>query len=381
MPATVTKVPPTCVAAYDVARANARHRPALLSAMAAVMDGNQFILGDHLRAFEQSFAEQSGTAHCIGVGNGLDALTLALRALGVGRDDEVIVPAYTFIATWLAVSNLGARPVPVDVMHDGNIDPCLIAAAVTARTRAIVPVHLFGRIADMDAILHVAGNFGLPVVEDAAQAHGAERRGRRAGSFGALSAFSFYPTKNLGALGDGGAVCTNDPALAAAVRSLRNYGSVQKYRHDVLGCNSRLDDLQAAFLSVKLPALAAANDSRRSVAGRYRAALSGLDGIACPDAGQDGMVWHQFVVRSADRDSLRSGLALAGVGTDIHYPAAPFDQPCYSGQHDRSRFPVAVKLASQVLSLPMAEYLSEAEVRHVIKSTKKAARRTMAAVA
>ena len=375
----MTGVPSGHVPAYDVARANAPHRPALLSAMAAVMDSNQFILGGRLSVFEQSFAAQAGTAHCIGVGNGLDALTLALRALGVGPGDEVIVPAFTFIATWFAASALGARPVPVDVAHDGNMNPSLIHAAVTGRTRAIVPVHLFGRVADMDAIMDIAGRAGLPVVEDAAQAHGAERGGRLSGSFGTLSAFSFYPTKNLGALGDGGAVCTSDATLAASVRSLRNYGSATKNRHDALGCNSRLDDLQAAFLTVKLPDLTAANDRRRSLARRYLAALSGLPDMACPAGGDDGMVWHQFVVRSPERDSLRSRLALAGVGTDIHYPTAPFDQPCYAGHYDRVRFPVAAELASQVLSLPMSDYLSEAEVCHVIQATTEVTRHARAA--
>ena len=271
------------------------------------------------------------------------------------------------------MSHVGARPVPVDVRHDGNIDPDRIAAAVTRRTRAIVPVHLFGHLADMEAILDVASRFGLPVVEDAAQAHGAERLGRRAGSFGTLSAFSFYPTKNLGALGDGGAVCTSDAMLAAAVRSLRNYGSATKNRHDVLGHNSRLDDLQAAFLSVKLPGLDAANDSRRNLAGRYHDVFSALPGFACPGPGDNSMVWHQFVLRSDARDSLQARLALEGVGTAIHYPVAPFDQPCYAASYDSAQFPIASELASTVISLPMADYLTELEICHVLQAGIRAA--------
>ena len=340
-----------------------------------MLDGGQLILGDRLQAFEQDFARCCGVRECVGVGNGLDALALALRALEVGPGDEVIVPAFTFAATWFAVSQAGARPVPVDVRPDGMIDPGLVAAAVTPRTRAIIPVHLFGALADMEAILAVAGRFGLAVVEDAAQAHGAERGGRRAGSFGAAAAFSFYPTKNLGALGDGGAVCTGDAALASRVRKLRNYGSDRKYHHEVPGQNSRLDELQAAYLAVKLPHLDAANERRRSVARRYHDHLAAarLPGIELPPPCPSS-VWHQFVLRAADRDRLQSLLARRGVGASVHYPVAPFDQPCFAGQHDRTRFPVAARLAGTVLSLPMGDYLSDAEVGHVIQAVIGAAR-------
>jgi dTDP-3-amino-3,4,6-trideoxy-alpha-D-glucose transaminase len=362
---------------YDVARANAPHRANLLAEIAAVLDDGALILGPRLDAFEAQFAAYCGSGHCIGVGNGLDALSLALQAVGVGPGDEVIVPAFTFIATWFSVSGLGARPVPVDVLDDGLIDPPGIAAAITRRTRAIVPVHLFGRLADMDAILQVAGAAGLPVIEDAAQAHGAMRGGRRAGSFGALAAFSFYPTKNLGALGDGGAVCTDDPALASRIRRLRNYGSTRKYHHDLVGRNSRLDDVQAAILTAKLPHLDAANRRRRAIAGRYREALHDAPGIALPPPGDDAMVWHQFVIRSARRDALAEALARQGIGAAIHYPAAPFDQPCCAGQHDRARFPMSCRLADTVLSLPMADYLSDAEVERVIHATLRAAARVL----
>ena len=359
-------MPPMSVPSYDVGRANARHREALLAAAAATLDGGQLIHGEPLQAFEQAFAAYCGTSHCIGVGNGLDALALALRALGVGPGDEVIVPAFTFIATWFSVSQVGAHPVPVDVRDDGTIDPDGVAAAVTARTRAIVVVHLFGRLADMDAVLAAA--CGIPVIEDAAQAHGAASRGRRAGALGTLAAFSFYPTKNLGALGDGGAVTTGDPALAQSVRRLSNYGSDQKYRHEALGQNSRLDTMQAAFLAAKLPGLDAANARRRRVAGRYLHELDGLPGLLCPPMGDDGMVWHQFVIQSAERGPLQAELARHGVGTTIHYPAAPFDQPCYARCYDRTRYPVASRLAATVLSLPMADYLNDDEVTHVIQA-------------
>jgi dTDP-4-amino-4,6-dideoxygalactose transaminase len=356
------------VAAYDAVRANARYTPALHAAARDVLEGGQFILGAHLARFEQAFAAYCGVAHCVGVGNGLDALTLALRAAGVQPGDEVLVPAFTFIATWSAVSLAGARPVPVDVTLDGLLDPGGIAPAVTARTRAIIPVHLYGRLADMDAIGAEARRFGLTVIEDAAQAHGAETGGVRAGGFGTAGAFSFYPTKNLGALGDAGAVCTNDAALAERLRQLRNYGSTVKYRHDVLGSNSRLDDLQAALLMVKLAELDAANQRRRRIASQYLGALHDLSGIGCPALGGGDMVWHHFVVRCVARDHIQARLREHGVQTAIHYPVAPFDQPCYAGQYDGERFPVARALARSVLSLPMADYLSADEVRCVIEA-------------
>jgi dTDP-4-amino-4,6-dideoxygalactose transaminase len=357
------------VASYDVVRANAPYRAALTAATDAVLDSGHLILGDRLQAFEQAFASYSGARFGIGVGNGLEALALALRALGIGPGDEVIVPSFTFVATWLAVSQIGARPVPVDVRLDGMMDSTLIAAATTPHTRAIVPVHLFGALADMDAIMAIAASSGLEIVEDAAQAHGAERAGRRAGSFGIAAAFSFYPTKNLGAIGDGGAVCTSDADLAARIRRLRNYGSEQKYRHEVIGQNSRLDELQAAYLTVKLPHLHAANARRRQVAQRYNERLSTAHipeielPLPCPSS-----VWHQFVVRSPLRSQLQTALAQRGVGTTIHYPVAPFDQPCFAGQYDRAQFPVATRLAETVLSLPMGDYLSDAEIEHVIQA-------------
>lgn len=354
------------IASYDVRRANAAYEQAFASGLLATLGSGQLVLGEQVECFEAEFARFCGTRHCVGVGNGLDALTLALRVLDIGPGDEVIVPAFTFVATWFAVSQLGACPVPVDVLGDGTINPGELRGAITARTRAIVPVHLFGRLADMEAISAAAK--GLPIVEDAAQAHGARRNGRAAGAFGTLAAFSFYPTKNLGALGDGGAVTCDDEALARRVRALCNYGSRRKYHHEVLGQNSRLDALQARFLSAKLPDLDASNRRRRRIAARYRGAIGNLPGLVCPAWGEDDMVWHQFVVQTSARDRLQGALSERGVGTAIHYPVAPFDQPCYAGCYDRHRYPVAVRLARTVLSLPMADYLSDAEVALVAEA-------------
>lgn len=361
------------VPSYDVRRANAAYEHTFTRGLLGTLKSGQLILGQQVENFEQAFATYCGAQHCIGVGNGLDALTLALRAIGVAPGDEVIVPAFTFVATWFSVSQIGARPIPVDVLDDGTIDPAGLSAAITARTRAIVPVHLFGRLADMEAIMAAAG--GLPVVEDAAQAHGAKRNGRSAGAFGALAAFSFYPTKNLGALGDGGAVTCNDDELAHRVRRLSNYGSDRKYHHEVCGQNSRLDALQACFLAAKLPDLDAANARRRQIAGHYEHSLAGLGNLVCPEQGGTDMVWHQYVVRTPDRGQLQAALMERGIGSAIHYPVAPFDQPCYAGQYDRLRYPVAARLAQTVLSLPMAAYLSDMDVEMVAEAIRAVAPR------
>lgn len=355
---------PLLVPSFDVRRVNAPYEQAFASALLATLGSGQLILGDEVNRFEGEFARYCGTQHCIGVGNGLDALTLALLALGIGPGDEVIVPAFTFIATWFSVSQTGAAPVPVDVREDGTLDPAKLRAAMTAKTRAIVPVHLFGRLADIDAITTAAE--GVPIVEDAAQAHGARRHGRSAGSFGTLAAFSFYPTKNLGALGDGGAVTCSDPALAARVRALSNYGSARKYHHDHLGLNSRLDSLQAHFLSIKLPDLEAGNRRRRAIVERYRQELGTVRGLTFPLPAEEDMVWHQVVVQSTKRDQLQAALLERGIGTTIHYPVAPFDQPCYAGRYDASRYPIASHLARSVLSLPLGPYLTDQDVTQVI---------------
>lgn len=321
-----------------------------------VLSRGIFILGEQLSEFESAFAAYCGAKYCIGVGTGLDALHLILRAYGIGAGDEVIVPAHTFIATWLAVSHAGATPIPVDVNKStGNIDAGQIAAALSSRTRAIIPVHLYGQPADMDAVRNAVGGRDIRIIEDAAQAHGARHRGRVAGSLGDAAAFSFYPGKNLGALGDGGAIVTNDEVLAHTVRNLRNYGSDVKYRHDVIGWNSRLDELQAAFLLVKLRHLEAWNAARRAAAGTYLAALGDLPGLTLPAIPMWAEpVWHLFVVRSAQRDRLQSHLSAQAIGTLVHYPMPPHLQGAY--RHlglAAGSLPAAEAWANEALSLPL----------------------------
>jgi len=347
---------------------NAPHRQALQAALTRVLDSGWYVLGEETEAFEHDFAAYCGTTHCIGVANGLDALHLILRGYGIGPGDEVIVPSNTFIATWLAVTQAGATPVPVDPdEHTHNIDPQRIEAAITPRTRAIMPVHLYGQPADMEPILEIADRHGLRVVEDAAQAHGARYQGRRTGSLGDAAGFSFYPGKNLGALGDGGAITTSDDALAARLRQLRNYGSSVKYRHDVAGFNSRLDELQAAVLRAKLPHLDAENTARRACAAEYLAALEGAPLVLPRVLPAAEPVWHLFVVRSERRDALQAGLRERGIGTLVHYPVACHRQGAYAGQAWPA-LPVAERLQDQVLSLPIAPYLHTPDLRAVAEA-------------
>lgn len=339
----------------------------LAAALLRVMRSGCYIDGPEVRAFEAAFAAYCGTRHCVGVGNGLDALHLLLRAYGIGPGDEVLVPSNTFIATWLAVSYAGARPVAVDPDPETfNMDPALVEAAITPRTRAIMPVHLYGQPADMDPVLAIARRHGLRVIEDAAQAHGADYRGRRAGALGDAAGFSFYPGKNLGALGDGGAVTTDDAALAAKVRMLRNYGAARKYVHEVAGFNSRLDELQAAVLAVKLRALDGHNAARRRVAGRYLAELRGPE-LRLPRA-IEGVTpaWHLFVVRHPRRDALQRHLEARGIGSLIHYPIPPSRQGAYRGWPAPS--PITEQLHAEVLSLPMSPALDADSVTAVIEA-------------
>ena len=307
-------------------------KPELDAAYRRVMDSGWFVLGREVEAFEAEYAAFCGTAHCVGLGNGLEALELVLRAWDIGAGDEVIVPSNTYIATWLAVIGGGATVVPVEPTPAGpNIDPDRIAAAITPRTKAIMPVHLYGEPADMDAIMALAARHGLRVVEDVAQAQGARVRGRRTGSLGHAGAHSFYPTKNLGAFGDGGAVTTDDAALAERLRVLRNYGSRVKYVNVERGFNSRLDELQAAFLRVKLTRLDAWNDHRRRIAAGYRDKLSGSPSLGLPRAPQWAEpVWHLYVVRTARRAELMAALEKAGIGSLIHYPIPPHLQQAYA---------------------------------------------------
>jgi dTDP-3-amino-3,4,6-trideoxy-alpha-D-glucose transaminase len=339
-------------------------REELDAAARRVVASGRYVLGEELEAFEHEFAGYCGASECIGVSNGLDALRLVLEGYGIGPGDEVIVPSFTFIATWLSVSHAGATPVPVEVdPATCNLDPELVEPALTDRTRAIVAVHLYGQPADMDPLRALADSRGLHLIEDAAQSHGASYRGRRTGSLGHAAAFSFYPGKNLGALGDGGAVTTSDPELAERVRVLRNYGSPVKYQHDVKGANNRLDELQAAFLRIKLRALDGWNERRRAIAAAY---LERLEGVALPQVPDFAdPVWHLFVLRHAERDALASRLADAGVGTLIHYPIPPHRCGAYSELAGAS-LPIADRLAGEVLSLPMGPHLGDDQVEHTI---------------
>ena len=355
----------------DLKRLHEPLRDSLDAAYRRVVDSGWFIMGPELEAFEAEFAAYSEVKHCLGVGNGLEALRLLLLAYEIGPGDEVIVPSSTFVATWLAVTQTGATVVPVEPdIASYNIAPERIAAAVTSRTRAIMPVHLYGQPADMDPINEIAARHNLVVIEDAAQSQGARYKGRRAGSLGHAAGTSFYPGKNLGALGDGGAVLTNDAAIAAKVKKLRNYGSTVKYQHDELGCNSRLDEMQAAFLRVKLTSLDESNELRRQVAKRYH------DGLAKSAVGLPHVpsfaepVWHLYVVRSEERDRLKAHLDELGIGTMIHYPIACHRQACYESM-SHLELPIAERLANEVLSLPMSSTLAPAEIEAVIDGVRK----------
>ncbi len=325
-----------------------------------VMESGWYIMGQELDLFEAEFAAYCGAKHCVGVGNGLEALHLILRAMEIGPGDEVIVPANTYIATWLAVSHSGATPVPVEPdQQTYNLNPTLLKAAITNRTRAILPVHLYGQPADMDPIVDIAHRYKLKIIEDAAQAQGARYKGRVAGNLGDAAGFSFYPGKNLGAFGDAGAVVTNNDNLADRVRLLRNYGSKIKYDNEVKGYNSRLDPLQAAMLRVKLKYLDEWNERRRRVADYYAEMLTGIKDLVLPSVPEWAEpVWHVFVVRHPQRDALQQALRQAGVGTLIHYPVPPHRSQAYADQgRQEVSLPVAERLADTVLSLPMGPHL------------------------
>jgi dTDP-4-amino-4,6-dideoxygalactose transaminase len=333
-----------------------------------VMESGWYILGSEVEMFEQEFAEYVGVQYCVGVGNGLDALHLILRAYEIGIGDEVIVPANTYIASWLAVSYAGAVPVPVEPLEQTyNVDPVRLESAVTARTKAVLIVHLYGQTAEMDAIHAVARKHGLRVIEDAAQAHGARYNRRQAGSLGDAAGWSFYPGKNLGALGDAGAVTTNNAELADKVRALRNYGSQVKYHNLYKGFNSRLDELQAALLRVKLKVLDEWNLRRVQVAARYLDGLKGT-GLILPFVPQQMEPnWHLFVVRSSKRDALQAHLKERGIGTLIHYPVPPYLQDAYREMGlPEGTFPITERIHHEVLSLPMSPHLSDEEVDSVI---------------
>ena len=352
----------------DVGAGNAEIRAELDAAVRRTMDSGWFLLGPELEGFERQFADYCETRNCVGVASGLSAIELSLRALGVGPGDEVIVPAYTWIATWLAVTGSGATPVGVDADESTwNIDADLIEAAVTERTRAIVPVHLRGEPADMDAVDAIATAHGLAVVEDAAQAHGARHRGRRVGGLGNAGAFSFYPSKNLGTIGDGGAVTTDDDDLADRLRLLRNYGTRNRYEIETAGVNSRLAEIQAAVLTAKLPHLDRWNARRAELAAVYGKALAGVSGVTLPrPPAWAEPVWHLYVVALADRDRCAAALREQGIATLVHYPMLPHLAPPYRdlGFHQGS-FPVAERLARSVLSLPLYPQLEPSSCARV----------------
>ena len=356
----------------DLGAAYREMREEIDAAVARVLESGHFIGGPELAAFERAFANQVGAAACAGVGNGLDALTLALRAMDVGRGDEVIVASNGFVATFLAVSMAGATPVPVEpdpATH--NLDPTRIEAAITPRTRVILPTHLYGQPADMDAILAVARVHGLKVLEDGAQAHGARYKGRPVGAHGDAVTWSFYPSKNLGALGDGGAVTSNDPVLIERVRTLGNYGSHIRYVNQERGVNSRLDPIHAAVMLAKLDRLDRWNDRRRAIAARYLTELAGTDLILPVVPAWADPVWHLFVVRSPDREALMARLQAVGVQTLIHYPIPPHRQQAYTDLgHGPGSFPIAEQLAQEVLSLPIGPHMTEVDVEKVITAVR-----------
>ena len=335
-----------------------------------VLESGWYIGGPEVEAFEREWATYCETAHAVGTGNGLDALVLALRACGIGAGDAVIVPSHTYVATWLAVSAVGATIQPVEPdPATFNIDPDRIEAAITSETRAIIPVHLYGQPTDLDPILSIARRYGLRVIEDAAQSHGARYRASRLGGHGDVACWSFYPGKNLGALGDGGAITTNDPDIADTVRRLGNYGSSQKYIHAERGVNSRLDPIQAAALRVKLKSLDIWNDRRKALATFYANALQDVGHLILPSVEQSSdPVWHLYVIRSNQRDGLQKRLEDAGIGTLIHYPVSPHMQEAYADLgFSPDDFPLAKELSETVLSLPMGPHVTEEEAKYITR--------------
>lgn len=343
-------------------------------AIERVLDSGWYLLGPELEAFEAEWAAYVGARHAVGVANGLEAIHLTLRALGIGPGDEVLVPSNTYIATWLGVSHAGATPVPVEPDEEiYSLDPDRIEEAITPRTKAIMPVHLYGHPVDLDPVLDLAGRHGLQVIEDAAQCHGASYKGRRIGAHGDAVSWSFYPTKNLGALGDAGAVTTNNSALAEELRRLRNYGSRVRYVCDVQGYNSRLEEIHAAMLRVKLRHLDRWNQRRQGTAERYLESFAGT-GLRLPAVRPWARhVWHLFVVRHRNRDALRRELERQGVGTLVHYPIPPHRQQAYAHLRlPEGSLPLAESIHREVLSLPIGPHLSDVEVDHVVRSVRSA---------
>ncbi|MGD9901922.1 MAG: DegT/DnrJ/EryC1/StrS family aminotransferase [Vicinamibacterales bacterium] len=370
MSATAVRVP------FNVLRPG-DDRAAVDAAIARVLDSGWFVLGPEVAAFEAEFAAAAGARHAVGVNTGTDAIALALRALGIGPGDEVITSPLSAAYSALAIAMTGARPVFADIDPQRlTVDPAAIGAAVTPHTRAILPVHLYGQAADMDAIHAVAARHGLAIVDDACQAHGATVAGRPVGRGSAAAAFSFYPTKNLGALGDGGAITTDDATLADRLRRLRNGGQSSRYHHDEPGVNSRLDELQAAILRVRLPRLAAATAARRRLAERYRTALDAADGVLVPRVCDPGHVHHLFPVLAAERDALQAHLGGRGVETLIHYPVPIPRQPAARGWAP-AVCPNADVVCARVVSLPLYPSLTEAAQDEVVDAVRTVAERSL----
>lgn len=352
----------------DLQKVNERFRDEIDDAVKRILDRGWYLQGAENERFAADFAAYCGVRHALGVANGLDALKLIIKAYGFGPGDEIIVPANTFIATILAVSENGAVPVPVEPDPETFcIDPARFEEAITPRTRAVVAVHLYGQAAPMESICEIARRYGLKVIEDAAQAHGAVYRGRRTGSLGDAAGFSFYPGKNLGALGDAGGVTTDDAVLYEKVKALGNYGSDRKYHHVYKGVNSRMDELQAAFLDIKLRALDADNERRRAISRVYRSGIVNPRVVLPKAADETAHVWHLFVVRCDDREGLARHLEAQGIQTNVHYPTPPHRQSAYAEWRDR-RFPITEAIHREVLSLPISPVLTDGEVNQVVEA-------------
>jgi len=350
----------------DLKPVNNQYRPEIDAAIQRVLDRGWYLLGQEITDFERAFADYCGVKYCVGVANGLDALTLIVQAYGFGPGDEILVPSNTYIATILAISRNGCTPVLVEPNERTfNIDPDEVEAKITPNTRAIMVVHLYGQAVRMGKIQALARKYNLKIIEDAAQGHGAMWDGKRTGNLGDAAGFSFYPGKNLGCLGDGGAVTTNDSELAEKVRALRNYGSYVKYQHLYKGSNSRLDELQAAVLAVKLRYLDADNEKRREISRFYRSNIHNPNVILPTVEDESTHVWHLFVIRSPRRDELQKYLAENGIGTQIHYPIPPHKQAAYAEWNHLS-YPIAERLSREVLGLPMSPVLTMEEMEYVV---------------
>jgi dTDP-4-amino-4,6-dideoxygalactose transaminase len=351
----------------DLAPSHAHIRDDLLAGFDALLATGAFTNGPQVAAFEREFAEACGVRETVGVASGHDALRLGLLALGLEPGDEVVIPAQTFVSTAETVVQAGGVPILADVDDTtACLDPAAAAAAVTERTRFVIPVHLFGQLADMEGVHALADRHGLVVLEDAAQAHDAIRDGRKAGSFGAAAAFSFYPGKNLGAMGDAGALVTDDPRVAELTRALREHGQREKYRHELIGFTARLDSVQALFLSLKLPHLAAWNDERRWAARRYAELLDGVGDLVLPADAGDAHVWHLYVIRTQEPERLGGHLRSLGVSVGRHYPVPVHLNPAFASLgYSEGQFPVAERWACECLSLPIFPGITEAQLEAV----------------